>query len=289
VVSPDTVTATLVGSPNPSPAGQPVTFTATLLGNNAPTGNSTDPVGDYLPPAGPVVFSYAGSVLGTASLAASASGTSSTATFATSSLPVGMDLITATYAPTLDFGGATATFTETITPSLAGSFTLTVAPTPVSVGVGYSTLLTVTVTPQNGFTQAVNLACANLPVEASCFFDTQSLTNGGGVTSLIVATTAPHTCGATQPYFLGFNGSQAAPFALPALAGLFALFVPGRRRRWLRVLIAVAAVAGLAQVTGCGTCTDLGTKPATYTFQVTGTASGTGAVQSQPVTITVTI
>jgi hypothetical protein len=48
--------------------------------------------------------------------------------------------------------------------------------------------------------------------------------------------------------------------------------------------------AGAIQIVGCGNCTDLGTRPATYTIQVTGTAaSGPTAVQSQPVTVTVTI
>jgi hypothetical protein len=43
------------------------------------------------------------------------------------------------------------------------------------------------------------------------------------------------------------------------------------------------------QITGCGTCTDLGTRPATYTIHVTGTASGTSEVESQAVAMNVTI
>ena len=62
---------------------------------------------------------------------------------------VGNDVITATYGATMDFNAASASFTETITPSLAGSFKLTIAPNPVSVGVGYATLLAVKVTPQD--------------------------------------------------------------------------------------------------------------------------------------------
>lgn len=272
---------TLAGAPNPSPLGQAVTFTATLTGNYAaPTG----PVQfiETFPPTATVVL------LGSANLVPG-TGLTSTATFTTTTLPLGTDTITAGYAATQNFGAATfPTITETITPSLAGSFTLSVTPNPASVGVGYSTLLTVTVTPQNGFVQSVNLACANLPNEASCFFDSSTLTNGGGSTSLVVGTSAPHTCGTDQPYFLGQNGGGAGRVAWPALAGLAALLLPGRRR-WLRGLIALAAVAALTQMTGCSTCTDLGTRPATYTFQVTGTAAGTGEVQAQPVTITVTI
>jgi hypothetical protein len=78
---------------------------------------------------------------------------------------------------------------------------------------------------------------------------------------------------------------------VPALAGLIALMVPLRRRRWLKLLIALVAMMGAMQMSGCGNCTDLGTRPATYTIEVTGTAAGAGAAAtaSQAVTINVTI
>ena len=293
-VTQDTTLATLVGTPNPSPAGQPVTFTATLTGSNA-TPAGSGPVGTYVPPTGPVVFTYGGSVLGTANLVAGAFGVNSTATLITSTLPVGSDLITATYAATPDFAAASATFTETITPSIGGSFTLQVTPTPVTVGVGNATRLTITVIAKNGFSQAVNLACGNLPNEAICQFDTPQIGVGGGPAHVIVFTTAPHSCGTTQPYFLGGNGAGPgiAPIALPALAGpmlagLVLLFIPGKRR-WLRALIALIVVAAATQITGCGNCSDLGTRPATYTFQITGTSATTSETESQAVTMTVAI
>jgi hypothetical protein len=292
VVTQDTDSANLIGTPNPSPAGQLVTFTAILTGTNAPLAAAGSPF-PYQPAAGPVVFTFGATKLGTSILVPSASGLSSTATLTTSALPVGSDLITATYAGTLDFAATSATFLETITPSISGSFTLTVTPTPVSVGVGYSSLFTVKVTGQNGFAQGVNLTCGNLPNEATCFFDNAQIAAGGGSTFLLVQTTAPHSCGTTQPYFLGGNGGNggapgATPFVLPALASLLVLFLPGRRR-WLRVLAVLIVVAGATQITGCGHCSDLGTRPATYTFQVTGSSTGTSEVHSQPVTITVTI
>jgi hypothetical protein len=274
-VLPDTTSATLTGSPNPSPALLPVTFTATVTGN-------------IVAPTGPIAFTFGSTLLGQMQLVPG-SGTTSTASVTTSILPVGSDVITATYGATMDFNAASASFTETITPSQAGSFKLTVVPTPVSVGVGYAALLAVTVTPQGGFSQDVKVSCANLPYEATCFFDSTTIAGGSGTTNLVVGTTAPHSCGTTQPYFLGSNGGGGlAPFALPAIAGLLAIFLPGRRR-WLRSLLAVVLVVAATHVTGCGNCTDLGTGPATYTFQVTGTASGTSEVEAQTVTITVTI
>jgi hypothetical protein len=278
MVSPDTTTATVAGSPNPSPQGQPVTLTATLTGN-------------YAAPTGTVAFTYGSTVLcSAANLVAVSTGVNSTATCTTSALPAGADPITASYAATLDFQAASATTNVTISALIPPTYAITVTPNPVSVGVGYPVLLSVTVTPQNGFAEGVNLSCGNLPNEASCSFAQPTIASGGGTVSLGVATTAPHSCGSSAPYFLGGNGGGPglAPFALPALAGLGAFFLPGRRR-WLRALLAAVLLAGATQITGCGNCTDLGTKPGTYTFQVIGTSTGTGQVQSQTVTLSITI
>jgi hypothetical protein len=273
-VLPDTTTATLAGTPASSPAGQPVTFTVTVTAN-------------ILPPTGAVTFTNGSTVLcASANLTPSASGLSSTATCITSALPVGTDTITASYA-TMDFAAASATFQETITQPGAASFTIAVTPNPVTLGVGNGAVLTVTVAPQNGFAQGVNLGCANLPTEATCSFANAAIAAGGGSTTLILDTAAPHSCGTTQPYFNSASGMT--PFALPALAGLFMIFLPGKRR-WLRALLAVLVAAGAIQIVGCGNCTDLGTRPATYTIQITGSAaSGPAATQSQPVTLNVTI
>jgi len=294
-VTPDTPTATVTSSLNPAPSGQAVTLTATLLGANAPLGTTASPVGLYVPPTGTVVFMNGSTVLCSPSvaLAPSSTGVSSTATCTTSTLPVGTNTITASYASGQDinFNGTTsAPFTETITKVNTTDFTLSATPNPVNAGVGYAALLTVTVAVYNGFAEGVNLSCGNLPNEATCTFAPPAIPSGGGPTTLIVETTAPHTCGTTQPYFLGGNGGgpHLAPFALPALAGLVAFLIPGKRR-WLRSLMALIAVAAITQISGCSTCTDLGTKPATYTFQVIGTSAVTGEVQSQTVTLNITI
>jgi hypothetical protein len=55
------------------------------------------------------------------------------------------------------------------------------------------------------------------------------------------------------------------------------------------MLVAILAVAAATQITGCGNCTDLGTLPASYTFTVSGSSTGTPEVESQTVTINVTI
>jgi hypothetical protein len=257
--------------------GQSVTFTAIFTGN-------------YAPPTGTVDFTSGGSTLCAAvALNPSTTNDTSTAQCKTTILPVGSDSVTVTYAATTNFVAASATLIETITAPLAGSFTLTVTPNPVNLGVGYGAGLSVIVTALNGFSNDVSLACGTLPTEASCTFTPATIAGGNGSTTLFLETTSPHSCGSTQSYFVGANGggSGLTPLALPALAGLVAIFIPGRRR-WLRALLIVVLAAGATQLTGCSTCTDLATRPGTYTFQVTGTAS-TGEVEAQTITLNVTI
>lgn len=271
----DTTTATLTASPNPSPAGQPVTLNATFTGNAAP-------------PTGTVTFTYAGNTIGAATLAPGTSGFSSTASLATSSLPVGTDTVTVTYAGNTNFGAASASTTVTISPPLTGNFTLSVAPNPVNIGVGAFAQLGVTITSHNGFNQPVQFACSGLPSEATCTFLSNTI-NGSGTTVLYVGTTAPHTCGTTTPYFIGSNGGWGlAPLGVPALAGVLVLFIPGRRRG-IRSLLTVLLIVAAGHLTGCGNCTDLGTRPNTYTIQVTATSASTSEVETQPVTINVVI
>jgi hypothetical protein len=114
--------------------------------------------------------------------------------------------------------------------------------------------------------------------------------NGAGTTTLFIATSAPHDCNNSTPYFLGSNGGFGLrPLAVPALAGLVAFCVPGRRR-WLRGLLMLAIAAGAMQTSGCGHCTDLATRPGTYTVTVNATTGGSsGQTQSQPVKIHVFI
>ena len=68
------------------------------------------------------------------------------------------------------------------------------------------------------------------------------------------------------------------PYWTTALAGLLTTLIP--RRRALKTLLSAALCiflgGALMNTTGCGHCTDLGTKPATYTIQVTGEATSGG-------------
>jgi len=91
------VTMSLTSTPNPSTFGKSVKFTASLTSNGS------------LPTGQPVTFSYNGATLGTASTSSSG-----VATFSTTTLPRGSDVVTATYAGSVDYSSASATVTQVV-------------------------------------------------------------------------------------------------------------------------------------------------------------------------------
>ncbi len=189
---------------------------------------------------------------------------------------------------------------NTATLPTAVSFLITANSSTVATGA--STNVLVKVVPINGFNQAVQLQCRNLPASATCVFAAVTVPSGGGATTLKLTTLAPRDCGSATAYNQAANspgdglkslfrkvGSSTLPYGAPALAGLLVFFLPKRRRRQWRGLLAIIAMAGLMALAGCGACTNLGTRPGTYTIQVVGTSMGGAQVTvTQNIQITVT-
>ncbi len=279
-VFPDLTTASVAASVQTAVVGTPVTFTAKVAGN-------------FAVPGGPVQFLDGTTPIGTGTLDATGA-----ASFTTSSLAIGTHLVSIAYAGNANFlpavsGGVTVVITATA----AGpqSFTLSVTPAPIALGVGRTGILQVTVTAVNGFSQPVALTCSGLPNETGCTFVNAAIAPGGGSTTLQFTTAAPHNCGdPSHPYFLGENHSPGATRTMWAglvlfAAGLFRVR-RGSRRAGLMVLLA-GTMVGLSMMSGCGNCTDLGTRPGSYTFTVSASAEG-GPVSesaSQVISVTMTI
>lgn len=266
--TPVATTTMLASSANPSVSGQSVTLTVTVAA-----------AGQTKTPAGLVSILDGGVALWAGMLDATGS-----ASFSTASLGAGTHNLTANYGgDAASAGSASAAMLQAVNaaPTGPGGFTIEVA--PVMVVLGKMASIPVKVIPGNGFNQAVQLGCGDLPSESACSFGSGMIRVGGGSTTLQVSTMAPHDCGSTTLYSAGL------PFAGPAVAGLLMLFLPRRRRALKGVLAALVTLGGLTGMTGCGNCTDLGTKPGTYTFIVTGTAMGpVPTVIAQKVTLTVT-
>lgn len=262
VVIPDATTVSLTSSANPTVYGQSVTFIANVAA-----------AGQSLAPTGSVTFFDGSTQLGTAPLSGSGA-----ATFSISSLEAGSHTISADYAGSSSAAASSsALLSETVTAAAVtspGPFTVTVTGT-AAVVTGSAVNLLVTVAPRTGSIQPVALSCVGLPSEAACTFGTATLPVNGGTTSLQISTMAPHSCKSTTSH----SQNAGMPFTGPALAGLIMLFLSRRRRKYLRsikgLLLVLVAACGIATLSGCGNCTDLGTRPGDYTINVIGTTTGT--------------
>lgn len=237
--------------------GQNVTFTATVQGAHET-------------PAGQVRFLDGTNVLGTETLTSDR-----TATLSISTLSTGTHAITATYEATPNAASSKSpALTAVIQPQQPvspTSFAITVA--PITVKVGQMASVMVNVAPVTGFNEPVQLSCANLPTESTCTFGSSTIRAGGGSTTLLLSTMAPHDCGSTASYY------GSLPYSTPVTAALIVLLFPCRKRRTIKgLLTSIIAFCGMSAMTGCGNCTDLGTKPGTYTIIVAGSAQGTARI-----------
>jgi Bacterial Ig-like domain (group 3) len=261
----------LTSSVDPATSGESVTFTANVVAMGA----------SIVTPMGVVTFLDGSTVLGTKAL-----GGSGVASFNISSLGAGSHVITASYAGDANSAAsASAVLTETVagTTAAGNGFSISVTGT-AKVGIGGVASLQVAVSPQTGMMQPVQLSCADLPSESACTFAAQTIPAGGGTTTLQVSTMAPRSCEVA--------GSELQAAGLPltgtTIAALLVMFLPGKRRRALKgLLVALIALCGMATLSGCGACTDLGTKPGTYTIRVIGTSAASVATTKVQVTVMV--
>jgi hypothetical protein len=252
---------TLKSSTNPSPAGNAVTFTATVQTTGAFTST----------PTGTATFYDGTNMLGTGPISATG-----TATYTTSSLTLGTHNITAVYAGTSTMATSTsAVLAEVIVNPLVSAgpdFLLLVNPVTVPVYVGSSSLVTVQVVAIGNFSSTVALTCTGLPAQSSCAFAQSTVQAGGGTTEMIVSSSAPHDCNQNDPYFGGLGGES-----LLGLLGISTLTLCFARRRRKLQMVALTAILLLlpSVLSGCGTsnCTDFGVKPGDYSFTLTATPS----------------
>jgi hypothetical protein len=287
--TPLTSTVLLTSSADPSVVGQPVTFSAFA----SVPGPFTNVIR-----AGTMSFLDGTSVIGTGAI-----NQYGQATFTSSTLAAGSHTMTASYPGTTSASGqailpgVSAALTQTVGTALTNTpagFSITVAPTPISLKPGITGILVATVTAMSGFDEPVALTCTgtNSSNELGCTFVETTIPAGGGSTTLELLTTAPYACGSspTQPYAklggapavpgcgvrsLSGQGQQVSALRVlevggPMLAGLIWLW-PRRRSRWAR-LVALVMMAGVVGLSGCGNCTNLGTRPGNYSVTVVGTA-----------------
>ena len=287
-------TTTALTAPASATSGSSVALTATV----------TSPAGA---PGGSVTFYNGSTSLGSGTLNASG-----IAALSTTTLPVGTDAVTATYAAAGNFAASTsppATLTVTAAPvKPPATYTLGASPTSLTVQVGQTASTTLTVTPTGGYSGTIAWSCSNLPANASCAFAQNQVTLSGNdqivSVALNIATTQQAENHAPQ------SPLNPTLFALAfwwpgGLTGL-ALFLRKRilhqkQSSWQLCLLLVCVCAFAAGLSGCGSSSGMGssggtsTPPSTpappTTAQVTVTATGTSgtAVSTQTVILTLTM
>jgi hypothetical protein len=163
------------------------------------------------------------------------------------------------------------------------SFSLTASSDMGSVTAGQAAQTTLTLTPTNGFTGSVSLACTGLPAGAACGFSPASVSiNGAAATSTLSISTTTRTAmnlstPADKPWLPG--GMLLAGFGLP-LAWRRRRDIAGMRYNGLPVLVVLLAVG----LQSCGG----GSGPAAVSGSNTGSSSGSTGTPAGAYTVTIT-
>ncbi len=142
-----------------------------------------------------------------------------------------------------------ADVTAEATSNVSGTpgFTATASPTTLTVAQGDTASTTITLTPQNGFSNYVSLSCTGLPADTTCtFLPVNVFVSGTAATTSVLSI---ETYGPTGPTaLLTRNHNLVWAFVFPGLIGMAGL---GVRKRGLRNSgLMLVAVAGILSATG---------------------------------------
>ena len=179
-------------------------------------------------------------------------------------------------------------------------FALTSTTTSQTVSAGQTANYSLTLSPEDGFSQTVNLACTGAPTLATCTLTPNSATVSGTASATVavaVSTTAPSTAWLAPPAGRslppGSTGLERM-FWLYALLGLASLatLAAARKRRAAYLVGACLLLAMLWTACGGGSSTPAktvpGTPAGTYTVVVTGTAASTSTL-THTINLTLTV
>src|SRR5271170_2739010 len=260
-------------------AGQNVTFTTAV----APQSGAGFPTGS-------ITFLDGQTQLGVVAL------NGGSASFSSSNLAVGTHTITAAYSGDSNYVASTSTtLTVTVAAALTADYSLTISSSALTVAQGSSGNLTVTVTPKNGFKQAVGFTCSGLPSGGSCSFDPQTLTPAAGAVSATVTVQLPAAAGTAAPPRDVFPPFQPTALYILALTILGIVALAGIERaatrdlKFVRAVLASTALAALLATANCAGYSGQKTVQPASTYVVTITASAVNApTHTQQFTLTAT-
>lgn len=168
------------------------------------------------------------------------------------------------------------------------NFILTTDSTQVQLTSGQHQMLTVTLTSIKGFTDTIRLGCVGLPYAATCTFAKTSVAlaaDGIQTMQLMVDTGDPLGQGGATSASTRRQDTFAAPLLCLLPGGL--LLILCRKRSLVPVLAMLLLSALVLGNSGCSGLRMSSTPSGTYTFQVTGVGTGSGAKQTQTVVLVV--
>ncbi len=294
------LTASYAGDVNNSPAVSPMLTQGVILRpttNNFVTNSTSLSSGQFVTfislvqgvgpnfPTGTVTFVSGSTVLGNAALNAQGLAT------LTFQPPQGSFTVVAQYPGDTLFAATSSTPTTVIVgPPL--EFAINSTPSAVSVVSGGHQTLALSLTTAATFVDTVQLGCVGLPAYATCTFSSDNVKVTGGSTtmlSVVVDTGTPLAAGPATAQADAPRGT-ALVCMLPGGTLLALLFFRVRRfRRQLSLLAMLLLLGASAVLSGCASSLSVQHTPTgSYTFQIVGKGSLSGATQSQNIALTVT-
>ncbi|MFT4113498.1 hypothetical protein [Silvibacterium sp.] len=181
-------------------------------------------------------------------------------------------------------------------------FTVTASPSSLSTTAGDYVTTTVTVTPENGFSEIVTLSCSGQPATTTCTFSPSTVTPTG--TTAVTSTLQIQTTAASGNLSrLGAPGSSQRTvwaFAGPGILALAGLGALRRRNAGFFRMVGVFALlaAGSFGLTACsaryaylnkGPSPTGGTAAGTYTIAIEAVGNNDSTVTTHSVDVTLTV
>lgn len=247
-------------------------------------------------PTGTVTLSSGGTSLGSGTLSAATDGSGNyIATITSTSMLANSAAVTAQYSGDTHYAASSTKITFQ-----QPSYSVSASPASLSIQRGSSGSITFTVTPQNGFQEAVSFSCdaSTLPKGVTCSFSPSSVTpNGSGaVTTQLTVQTTGTTQAAVNHHAAASSRWLPRGGAMLALAIL--LLPPVRRKTWLGFAAVLLLFAlSLGGMTACGgggsnngggdTQNPNATPPGSYAIHINSTVGGKDA--ATPVTVSLTV
>jgi hypothetical protein len=261
----------LVASQASAVQGASVTLTATLTTTftaNAPQGN--------------IVFSAGGTILGDGAIGGGG------ATLTTASLPVGTNLIAATFAGDGNFNAASATASVVVT-ALAPAIALQSSSTTLNLHQGDTGSITIGVTANATYSGSVSLTATGAEQGLTVTFSPSTVTLAPGATQTLTVVVA--SAASTESAALGKLGGFGASAGGIGLAAVLFCLPRTRRKKWHALALAmVAGVLLVGGATGCSGSNSVAKVAAKgqSTLTITATPAVSGAT-AQTTTLTVTV